>query len=124
MKKKTSIILFLLFSFLCSQPLIAAKKETKPENLNNKMGKAYIKTFSEHYTVSPGDNLNIFIFGAPGLIQHELSVKCDGYIILNPIGKVKVAGFNTNEIKDILTAKLKRFFTDPVVSVQISNALM
>ena len=121
MIKKTGIILFLFLFFFYIQPLKAAKTSSGTAPADKEIAKGYIQSFSDRYVVSPGDAVNVSVFGEPDLTQKEILVKSDGYINVQPIGEVKIAGFNIDEVKDILTAQLKKYFVDPIVSVQLSN---
>ena len=128
MKSKIGIFVFLIFLLFASDVQAEALDiEGFREKLNQaaqeeeEVKKAQISTFSGRYIVSPGDVINIFVFGEPELTQREIPVKCDGYVNLHPVGEIRVAGFNTDEVRTILTEKLKAFFVNPIVSVYISN---
>lgn len=45
----------------------------------------------------------------------------NGYIEVSLIGFVKVAGLTTAEARELIKQKVKEFYKDPVVNVQISN---
>lgn len=132
MKRKTGIILFLLLILTYIPHLKAEenrlnvdnfrkqlKKVNSAGNVNTK--KAGIKTFSNRYIVSPGDSLSVSVLGEPEISQDDVLVKCDGYINVHPVGEVRVAGFNVDEVKGILAARLKKYFVEPIVSVHVAN---
>lgn len=132
MKRNIGVLLFLLILFFYI-PNVKAKEldiedfreklnQAALENIANpEVKKARASIFSDRYIVSPGDIINISVFGEPELTQRKIPVKCDGYINLHPVGEVRIAGFNIDEVKDILTEKLRTFFVDPIISVYISN---
>ncbi len=122
MIKKIGIIFFVFSLFFYTQSLKAKENNLTAKKLNNEeITKGYIQTFSDRYIVSPGDTVDVSIFGEPDLIQNKILVKSDGYINVHPIGEIKVAGFNIDEVKDILTARLTKYFVNPIVSVRLNN---
>ncbi len=134
MRKKTVIILFLLLILFYVPQLKAKEKQLNIEGfrkkleqvkaykpVNTEIQKAYVNTFSERYVVSPGDSLSISILGEPEVSQDKVLVKCDGYVNVHPIGEVRVGGFNVDEVKKILAARLSTYFIDPIVSVHVNN---
>jgi polysaccharide export outer membrane protein len=58
--------------------------------------------------------------GAVGQANGYL-VDADGFISFPVIGKIKVTGYTTKELKGIMAAKLKDYIKDPVVEVRIIN---
>ncbi len=138
MRKNTGIVLFLLLILL---NFSHAKAEENPLNIedfkkkleqvkkyrqvNSQTGrniqKAYLNTFSDRYVISPGDYLSVSIFGEPELTQEKILVKCDGYANIHPIGEVRLGGFNVDEVREILSAHLEKYFVKPIVSVHVDS---
>ncbi len=76
---------------------------------------------SSEYTVSPGDNLHISVWGQEGL-GGAVTVGPDGTIMLPPpIGSVYVNQMTAEEIAELLTKELEEFVKQPVVSVSIRS---
>jgi len=135
MKRKTGFILLLLLILIYIPHLKAEENTINVEKFRKKLEevnsyssadknvkKAYVETFSNRYVITPGDTLNISVLGESELNRNEVLVKCDGYINVHPIGEVKVAGFNIDEVREILAGRLSTYFVDPVVTVNIDRA--
>lgn len=70
------------------------------------------------YRVGPEDELTISVWHEPEFSQ-AVVVRPDGMITLPLINEVKVAGLTTEEMKVLLTEKLKPVINDPQVTVII-----
>ncbi len=101
--------------------IVKFRQQLKNVNSAQEVQKAHIQTFSDRYMVSPGDTLNISVLGEQELEQEKILVKYDGYINVHPVGEIKVAGFNVDEVKTILAAQLSKYFIDPIVSVHVNS---
>lgn len=76
---------------------------------------------SLEYTVSPGDNLHVSVWGQEGL-SGAVTVGPDGTIMLPPpVGSVYVNQMTAEEIAELLTKELEEFVKQPVVSVSIRS---
>lgn len=51
----------------------------------------------------------------------NLSVDDDGYILYPQLGPVKAVGLTRNQLRDLLTNKLKVYLVDPVVLIELVN---
>lgn len=115
MRKAAGVILFFLLILIYIPQLKAGEFGVQ------QLKRAHIETFSDRYTLSPGDTLNISVLGEQELAQDKVLVKYDGYINMHPVGEIKVAGFNVDEVKAILAAQLSKYFIDPIVSVHVNS---
>jgi len=68
------------------------------------------------YLIERGDLLEIVILGEEEL-SRTLMVMHNGTISFPLIGEVKVAGLTTEQAVELLIEKLKKYFTQPVVSI-------
>ena len=70
------------------------------------------------YLLHQGDKLMISVWREDTL-QKEAVVLPDGSITFPLIGRVEVAGLSTPEVEQNITAKLKKYFPEPIVTVVI-----
>lgn len=61
------------------------------------------------YTVGPGDELNIYLYGYYQQAFEKILVNRDGFISLPRAGNVQVSGKNIDEIRKILIDRFSRF---------------
>jgi polysaccharide biosynthesis/export protein len=71
------------------------------------------------YQLHQGDRVLISVWREDTL-QREVVVLPDGSITFPLIGRIEVAGLDTSEVERRITAKLKEYLPDPVVTVTIS----
>jgi polysaccharide export outer membrane protein len=74
----------------------------------------------ETYTVKPGDVLQIAVWKEPDL-QGPVLVRPDGTFSFPLAGQVDARGKSVPELQQIVTEKLKKYISDPVVTVSISE---
>ena len=72
------------------------------------------------YQLRQGDSLMISVWRQDAL-QKQVVVLPDGSITFPLIGRVEVAGLSTPEVEQQITAKLKQYIPDPVVTVVITG---
>lgn len=72
------------------------------------------------YQVKPGDILNVSVWGEEEL-QGAVLVAPDGTISFPLVGHVDAKGQTTAALQEIITIQLKRYISDPVVSISISE---
>ena len=75
----------------------------------------------EDFKLGPGDKLRIEVFRDEQMSQ-DLQIRPDGKITLPQVGEVVAAGLTAQELDDALTASLKKFIVDPVVTVIVQEA--
>ena len=71
------------------------------------------------YQLHQGDRVLISVWREDTL-QREVVVLPDGSITFPLIGRIDVAGLDTSEVERRITAKLKEYLPDPVVTVTIA----
>jgi len=72
------------------------------------------------YQLHQGDKVLVSVWREDTL-QREVIVLPDGSITFPLIGRVEVAGLSTPEVEKRITAKLKEYIPDPVVTVTIAG---
>lgn len=70
------------------------------------------------YRLYPGDSASISVWREDTL-QKQVIVLPDGSITFPLIGRIEVSGLSTTEVEQLVTAKLKAYLPDPVVTVLI-----
>ena len=73
------------------------------------------------YRLGPGDKLRIEVFEQPQISQ-SLQIRPDGKITVPHVGEVAAAGQTSLELRDALTASLKEYVLNPVVTVIVQEA--
>jgi polysaccharide export outer membrane protein len=101
MKLRQSRI-FLLACFICLSHLLGASLHAQPA--------------APPYQVGPNDILHIYVWKEPELTR-DVTVMSDGRITFPLIGQVMAQGKSLEELKAILTDKLKQFVTAPEITV-------
>jgi polysaccharide export outer membrane protein len=92
-------------------PLAAASPPVTPPNAGAP---------TEAYTVKPGDVLSIAVWKEPDL-QGPVLVRPDGSFSFPLAGQVDARGKTVAELQQTVTERLKKFISDPVVTVSISE---
>lgn len=72
------------------------------------------------YTVKPGDTLTVSVWKEPDL-QGPVLVRPDGQFSFPLAGQLDARNKTVQELQQELTAKLKKFISDPVVTVSIQE---
>jgi polysaccharide biosynthesis/export protein len=75
---------------------------------------------TEAYAVKPGDVLSIAVWKEPDL-QGPVLVRPDGSFSFPLAGQIDARGKTVNELQQTVTERLKKFISDPVVTVSISE---
>ncbi len=75
---------------------------------------------SAAYTVQPGDLLNVSVWREPSLVGPVL-VRPDGGFSFPLAGEVDARGKSVAELQKLLTDRLKKYISDPVVSVAVQE---
>lgn len=71
-----------------------------------------------HYRLRAGDTLEILVWQEEGL-ERQVIVAPDGSISFPLAGHLKVRGRTPSQVERALTARLKKFITDPLVTVTV-----
>lgn len=77
-------------------------------------------TTLENYKLRPMDSIVVEFF-QENTPPSELRVSADGDVNLYLIDRVKVAGLNIHQVKERLIERYKEFYTNPSLTVRISN---
>lgn len=104
-KSKVQITLILLCAimfFFADSALSEAENASKPQS----------------YRIGVEDVLTINVWKEPD-ISRDVWVRPDGRITIPLVGEVFAEGITTSELTEILTKKLKDYFTDPIVTVTL-----
>lgn len=79
----------------------------------------------QSYVLSPGDELQVTVFGHPDLSTSKpggntpLTIRPDGNLSFPLIGEVTTTGKTVNELNDELTLKLSEYVREPNVSINV-----
>jgi len=73
------------------------------------------------YAVSPGDVLSISVWKEPDLQGNAVLVRPDGTLSFPLVGQLDARGKSVGEIQQIITEKLRKFISDPVVTVSVTE---
>ena len=73
------------------------------------------------YRLTAGDKLRIEVYKDAQLSQ-SLQIRPDGKVTLPLVGDVAAAGRTSVELRDAISASLKEFITNPVVTVIVTEA--
>ena len=73
-----------------------------------------------NYTIGPGDMVTINIWGASQqTIESEVS--SDGYIVVESVGPIKLAGLSVERAKSVLRNKLGQYYSDCSIDLSLSE---
>lgn len=72
------------------------------------------------YTVKPGDTLLVSVWKEPDL-QGDVLVTPDGAFAFPLVGQVDARGKTVTELQKILTERLSKYISDPVVTVAVKD---
>ncbi len=75
---------------------------------------------TEAYTVKPGDVLSVAVWKEPDL-QGPVLVRPDGSFSIPLAGQIDARGKTVGELQQTVTERLKKFISDPVVTVSIAE---
>ncbi len=70
------------------------------------------------YRIGPGDVLQVSVWKEEGMDQQVL-VKPDGGITFPLAGDIQASGLTTQQLRDRITEKLKKYIPSPVVTVSV-----
>ena len=72
----------------------------------------------DHYSIQPGDVLAVSVWKEEDLIQ-EVIVRPDGQITFPLVGEAKAAGNSIEDLRLLISERLKKYIPDPVVTVSV-----
>jgi polysaccharide export outer membrane protein len=73
------------------------------------------------YKLHPGDKVIIGVYDDPKLLPQEITVAPDGKIAYPMVGVLTVAGKTVEQIRSELEAKLKKYISDPIATVIVTD---
>ena len=74
------------------------------------------------YKIGPGDHLSISVWKEEGM-QQEVVVQPDGGISFPLAGQIKASGLTTEQLRQALVEKLKRYIPSPIVTVAVIQSV-
>ncbi len=76
---------------------------------------------TSQYVIGAGDTLGISVYQVPELSVPNLPVRPDGRISMPLIPKMMAAGKTPTQLAREITARLKEYVKDPIVTVMVTN---
>lgn len=73
------------------------------------------------YTVKPGDILAIAVWKEPDLTSNTVLVSPDGSFSFPLVGQVDARGKGVLELQNLISGRLKKYISDPVVTVSLQQ---
>ena len=73
------------------------------------------------YQVQPGDTLSIAVWKEPDLQGAAVLVRPDGTFSFPLVGQVDARGKSVSDLTVIVTERLKKYISDPVVTVSVAE---
>jgi polysaccharide biosynthesis/export protein len=73
------------------------------------------------YKVHPGDKLIVGVYDDPKLMPQEITVTPDGKIAYPMVGEIVAGGKTTEQIRVELAAKLRKYISDPIPMVLVTD---
>jgi polysaccharide biosynthesis/export protein len=110
----SSLIAIVLAAASFAAPLSAAGKDDKKQPPTP-------PSLGEEYRLGAGDKLRIEVYKDAQLSQ-SVQVRPDGKITLPLVGDIEAANRTPIELRDTITAGLKEYMTNPVVTVIVVEA--
>jgi polysaccharide export outer membrane protein len=71
------------------------------------------------YTVKAGDVLSVAVWKEPDLTSNAVLVRPDGTFSFPLVGQVDAHGKTVQELQNLITERLKKYISDPVVTVSV-----
>ena len=111
----------LLFTLLFTAVVMAQSTDNsnKPEENSGKSGDAAGTDSASDYVIGADDQLKITVWKEPDLSE-MLPVRPDGKISLPLLNDIPAAGLTPLQLKDSITEKLKKYISDPRVTVVVT----
>ena len=103
------------------QPEPAAPRASAAVPPSSRSAPALAGWKESEYRLGPGDKLRIEVFEQEQLSQ-SVQIRPDGKITLPLVGDFDATGYTPVELRDDITARLKEFMTNPVVTVIVVEA--
>jgi polysaccharide export outer membrane protein len=128
MRSPVALVAICLFSLSCSspaqmgmaKPVLKASPPAQP--LNQEAAAPFAKgpmEVSPNYVIGAEDNIQVTVW-KEGNLSGPLTVRPDGKITLPLVGDVPAAGMTPMSLADDLATRLKKYITDPLVTVTLT----
>ena len=72
----------------------------------------------DHYRIQPGDVLAVSVWKEENMTQ-EVIVRPDGQITFPLVGEARAAGNSVEDLRQLISERLKKYIPDPVVTVSV-----
>lgn len=76
---------------------------------------------ADEYTVKAGDILGISVWKEPDLTSNTVLVRPDGTFSIPLVGQVDARGKGVLELQTLITERLRKYISDPVVTVSVQE---
>jgi polysaccharide export outer membrane protein len=106
------MVLVILSMLVVSINVYAADEEVKVEPVPE----------ANAYTAQPGDVLQVNVWKEEGL-QQDVLVRPDGGISFPLVGDFKAKGLSLEQIQEVISERLTKYISDPVVSVSAGQLM-
>lgn len=116
-KRVASLLSIVLFAAATLAQSSDHPKEA--ENSNKPVGTAPAENSSSDYVIGADDVLKITVWKEPDLSE-TLPVRPDGKISMPLLNDIPAAGLTPLQLKDSITEKLKKYISDPRVTVVVT----
>jgi polysaccharide export outer membrane protein len=75
------------------------------------------------YKLHPGDKVIVGVYDDPKLLPQEITITPDGKISYPLVGELVAGGKTVEEVRVEMTAKLKKYISDPIATVIVTGVL-
>jgi polysaccharide export outer membrane protein len=99
---------------------LLAGAQNSPPDKNSAPPPAALPQVSPSYVIGPADNLFVSVWKEPDL-TNSLPVRADGMISMPLLNDVQAAGLTPMQLSASITEKLKKFISDPHVTVVVTQ---
>jgi polysaccharide export outer membrane protein len=96
----------------------SSAKSSKNAKVGGKGQVTSIGVQEEPYLIGPEDVLGLNVLHQLDVSQ-TLEVRPDGYVSVRFAGEIRAAGLTTQQLSDAITEKLKTYFNNPEVNIQV-----
>jgi polysaccharide export outer membrane protein len=118
--KRTIAICILLAFVLASMPASAAQDSNQSKDPKPTSEPMPVSQAGSSYVIGPDDTLYISVWKEPDLTE-TLPVRADGMISMPLLNDVQAAGLTPMQLGSALTEKLKKYVSDPRVTVVVTQ---
>lgn len=128
MRMRRELICAAALVLFCTAPLAKAQQPTPDFIVRSKanaltpeeMVKAFEAPTLEVYTLGPGDEITVDVWGRPELSGHHI-IGPDGKITIPVSGVIAVTGLSREEAQRTLTAAVSKYYSEPLITVRVDR---